>query len=889
MMKRFLLFAGLLCIARPAFAESGETLYQRIHAAVLDEVNTQQSELAVERFAAGAYYKHTVTTSIKDDSGVETLMQFPVVEKNVDQALLKDELNLCGDDHNMFLPCITVENTLDNLVKRASWNRSLGRKLQTIASGYESAIYGYPAGSGSIDVSLRLDSISTIWRAGNDTFIDPMMESFVRAAPLPDKQVTQQAILYVLNGMKSRLIRIKDNKKDDTDFAAAVWRYRNGVKYVKNHEGSCNAAATPSTPDRTNDERRFCDVESALSTIHDQIMATAVIDPPKQPQEQIIFPSVIDKKLNVLVWIRDDDIGLQWIVATTPMQVPLFNPRYADCLDGGSPPEACASTYGMILGGNYPASLDGSGSRVPEPKETEGICSHPFARRGYLCHPIESENCDMTPEDVETASSSSSTSSSSASTHYINLTECAPERFIDDVARRISGSDVCGIGGWRTGAGDGSSSSFAPGTIKDDHTLQVDMAPNSCSVCAIDIHCEDTCEGQTDFSVTSAVKVKGVIHICVPRIFDNTGLDEYLVAHELVHAQQECQQSDLQSQERGGLLSDENGDGIMQESERVKGAAACCALEREAYFVQCKMLAQDGILDGTNLQIDQCASDLANLSCSKYETTDGDGNKVHACTTDGVDPAKIKDIIDKAVLKKKPTLTAPMTCDDIVDNPTERMKAIYESMPMACNPGCQSKYANTIGNNLCYTGQCVEQTMEFARPIAGRTALTETDQTFPFDSCELPDPNIAAVAAPPAFMGPKLPSYNPGQLLQNLDMALCQQNGLPARTPPVICAYDPLRRILLPLLSGTESADSLREQPEEYAAAHFALEEAAGSIGAMTVSDMFGQYLRPAARQFADLVDMMRITLATVGKTKFPSVMCPRNIDPNSLCQPLQQ
>ena len=875
-MRRLLLIIGLLAVARPAFAESGETLYTRIRAAVSDEVNTQTSELAVERFAAGAYYDHVVETSVKDDSGgPDTTEDFPVLGKDVDLALQKAKLELCGEKHNMPGPCFEVQTILEALVKRATWVRSLGRKLQTIASGYEAAMYGYPGGM--IDISLRLASIPTLWRAGNDPFVTPIVPSYIRALALPNKDTTEQKIKDVISSMKSDLIRTKGTKKDDTDFIAAVWRYRNGVKYVKYREGDCSAGTPPTKPDRTNDERRFCQIEDKLIEIHDQIMAAVTIDPPKQSQEQVLFPSVIDKKLNVMVWIRDDDIGLEFVVATTPMQVSLFKPSYSDCVDGDDNPEDCDPEHSLILGGNYPASLDGSGSRVQEPKENEGLCSHPFSRRGYLCRPIESEACDLSAEDKEKVKSAASSSSSSSK--GISLTECAPERFIDDVARRVSGSDVCGIGGWR--------GTIDENVVKDDHTLQLDMKPNSCAACAIDVHCEDECDGQTGYALTKITKANGVIRICMPRKFDDTGNVEYLLAHEIVHAEQACQQSDLQSVERIGQLSDADGDGELNEAERKQAAAACCALEREAYFAQCQMMAQDGILDLIGFTIDQCGSDFANSSCKGLGEVK-DGKKLNACTNDGVNFDTFFDMLQDALKKKKATLTAPKTCDAFVDNPTARVKAMYDSVPMTCSPGCQSKFANTIGNNLCYTGQCVEQTHEFARPIPGRTPLTENDQAFPFDSCELPDPKIAAVAAPPALTGPKLPVYNPAQLLTELDTELCQMNGLPARTPPVICGFDPSRRIILPLMTGVESVDSLHQQPAEFAVANFGLQEAGASLGAMRVNDMYDQYLRPAARQFADLLDMARTTLATLGKTPFPAAMCPRTVDGNDLCKDMK-
>lgn len=891
MMLRTLFLIGILLFTRPAYAQEQEeepdTLYKRIRAAVERETDLSKTELATQRFAAGAYYHHPIESSTKTETGQESYGTFVVNEKEVADAVKKDVMSLCGNDHHRMEACGRAQGTLEVLVERAAWVRGLGRRLQAVASGYEGAMYGYPGSP--IDIAIRLSSIGAIWRAGNDPFIQPIVESFLRAAPLPDRDFTENEVKELIGKMEDKLVRKKDGpngekKKDDTEFVAAVWRYRNGVKYVQNREGTCNPQALAQNPERTYQERRYCDpdtvdVEAELLAILAPVQSWVQnsLEPKKQTHEQIIFPSIVDKKKNITVWIRDDDIGLQWYIATEPVQPALFIPPFIDCIEGGTATKDCSEMFenAIIRGGNYPEPVpqDGSGSRVPEPKNGEGLCSHPFARRGYLCRSVESENCGLIAEDSKKIDDDD--------IKDIVLAGCEPERFRNEVSRRLSGSDVCGIGGWR--------STVDENTVKDTPEWQDDMKPNKCSPCAIDVKCDTACDGETDMAFTKLARNKGVVRICMPASFDATGNLEYLLAHEMVHAQQICQMSELQSYERFGIFEkDSNGDGQMDAEEAKKAAAACCATERESYFAQCKMMAMDGILDLAGIGIDQCASVYANFSCAQYVPPNATGNDVYPCSTDGINPVDMRKKLDKVVLDNKDRLKLPSKCADLINAPTARIKAIYDSLPLTCAAGCQSRYANTIGNNLCYTAQCVEQTYEFQRPIPGRTTLTTTDQSFPWDSCELPDPQIAAVADPPAFTGPKLPPYRPAELLQALDMALCQLNGLPARTPPVICGFDGNRRISLPLQRGIESVTSLTMQPAEYAAAHFGLEEAAGSIGAMRVSDMFALYLTPAARQFGDILNVAKSTLATIGSTKFPSTMCPRQADRN-VCNLLKQ
>lgn len=870
---------GMLLFSPVAMAQTPpdpETLYERIHQSVQKETDTEKAELAAQRFAAGAYYHHIVQTLIKtSDTDPGTMEDFLVEEKDVDNAIKNDIVALCGDKNHLILACTQVREILERLVERTTWTRRLGRVLQTVASGYEGAMYGYPGSP--VNIAVRLPSIAGIWRAGGDPFSNPFMETFLRAVALPDKTSTENAVSSLISTMKNTLIREKDNKKDDTEFVAAIWRYRNGVRYVEREEGPCSSAPVfPADPERLYQERRFCDVENELKTIHANIMASAVIDPPKLTHEQVIFPSIVDKKKNILVWIRDNDIGLQWYIPVEPVQTALMHPDYMDCLDGADT-RFCADTYDSFLvrGGNYPEPLDASGSRVREPEEGKGLCSHPFARNGYLCRNVQSEACGLIYEDTEKISDDGITD--------LVLTGCEPERFRDDVLRGVSGTDVCSVGGWKA--------TVAENTVQDTPDWQDDMRPNKCATCAIDIMCADSCNGQEDFALTFPARHEGVIRICVPRpVIEPSGSLEYLVAHEIVHAQQFCRMSELNAMEIGGFFEkDANDDGTMDENERKAAAASCCATERKAYFIQCKMLAMDGILDIAGVSIDQCASAYANGSCASYKKTGVPPEEQYPCTDDGINPKDVSKKINDVLKVEKDKIGLPNNCNALISNPTARIKALYDSIPLSCAPGCQTRYENTIGNNLCYTGQCVEEGNEFQRPNPGRTALASMDQAFPLDSCAAVDPEIAGVVDLPALTGPKLPPYRPGELFLKLDAELCHINGLPSRTPPIICGFEAARRTALPLLSQIESVDSLFGQTGENAYAYFGLQEAANSIGAMTVADMFGIYLRPAARQFADMVDLARQTLSAIGKTPFPQTMCPRIIEDFNLCAPLKR
>ena len=295
------------------------------------------------------------------------------------------------------------------------------------------------------------------------------------------------------------------------------------------------------------------------------------------------------------------------------------------------------------------------------------------------------------------------------------------------------------------------------------------------------------------------------------------------------------------------------------------------------------MMALDGVLDKAGVTIDQCASAYANFSCSHLDEDPDDDDYV--CTNDGVDPNFINPLINEAIDQMSDQLDGAGSCPGAMNDP--RIQAIKNSMPLACKPGCQSKYVNTIGNNLCFTGQCIEETHEWSAPIGGRTALTAGDEAYPWASCEAPDPRIGQFAVPPAITAPKFPLYRPELLMKQLDDAICQINGLPSRTPPALCGFDVAKTLDLPPLSFLQSGDKLATQPGKYATNSIALENAAQGLGARIANEMFIQYLNTGAKNFAELMKMSHRLFTEVGDITFPSTMCPRYTD-GDLCDQLQ-
>jgi hypothetical protein len=219
-----------------------------------------------------------------------------------------------------------------------------------------------------------------------------------------------------------------------------------------------------------------------------------------------------------------------------------------------------------------------------------------------------------------------------------------------------------------------------------------------------------------------------------------------------------------------------------------------------------------------------------------------------------------------------------------------RAISMKESLKNPCTPGCRTRYENTIGNNMCFTGQCIEQSIEESRIIPGRMAFTVQDESFPWDACSAQDPRFGSLLTLPAFSPFALPSYNPSLLAKSLDAALCQINGMPRRTPPVLCQFGSERRLEIPLADIYSTALSLTDQPTENLDPTEALQKMTQSIATRMGTDPLVHYLSWAIHELADTLKAANQLLTEMGKARFPTAMCPRNAaNMEGLCDTFNQ
>ncbi len=824
-MRSSTIIIGLLLVAPHSVIANDDSLYERMQKITLQEYYTNSKvEPVVKRFVKNAMPA-----------------KWKVVEEDVNRAVRQDVNSLCAGKSYDPYPltwndCDALTSEITSIANGTNWIRALGRDLQIIASSYELGIDGYPGRK--INVATRMPSIIKIWQSDTDKLQSPIIETQLRGASFPDTVTNGSGPLADLRA-SLRGLQNNDTLNDGEEFTAAVWRYRHGFESILYYNGACDPSNSLGDGTELQTLRmRWCDVENALEAILQEIQQMT-FDPPLTRNEHVIFPIYTFPDLNVSVWASQKDVGLQWGLPLEPVLPSL------DCSNSSAAPPECVN--GAILGGKYP-------DPPPEPGLNEGICSHFFGQRGYLCRSIRSSDCR---ESTDIGGGSSSDDEPNT----ITLTSCEPQLFDSYVADTTFGTDICEIGGWRTDP----YISTVPDTPEkqDGSDGSPAIEPNECSNCAVDIYCADNCGRGTRLAITNPKNDNGVIEICIPNELGEAGFADYVLIHELVHAQQLC-----------GQPPGQNTFDTM-----FTGTEQCCANEREAYHAQCAALAEDGVLPTLGIDIEVCSSILSNNSCAP---TDRVGNITSMICTPSVSVDELN-TINAMIFQFTETyaneLGVNLSCEDAINNMDGRAKKMINSLPMICSPECQATYENTIGNNLCYIGQCIEQSIEHERIIPGRMAIVSQDQSFEKDSDVKPDPVIGEILTIPRRPSTRFPPYTPKWLMEQMDLAICQTNGLPAKTPPVLCAFENSRAFDAPKGLDIATAQSLLDQQVEYAEPAFNTQKLSQGIATKIGTELYANYLLYPGRTLAELIENANTILSGISNVRLPSQMCPRGFE----------
>jgi len=446
----------------------------------------------------------------------------------------------------------------------------------------------------------------------------------------------------------------------------------------------------------------------------------------------------------------------------------------------------------------------------------------------------------------------------------ILLTRCYPRNMKELTRQTLSGPNACEVGGWRLDEPTINGEPFEDSPEKDldaEDLKDAKIPPDKdfplafdCGNCSVDIYCGDCPEGLG--GGTFPKNELGVIPICLSNKESSAAL-KYLLMHELVHAQQRCNQQSVSI------------------AENLK---ECCSIEHDAYLILCNAMANDGIFDGTDITMDLCSSVLSNYSCKKYwkEEKVDDKTRIIACT-DMDDKAELEmwnGKIGDAIVKNG--ASAAESCDQVVNSMDIRARQQINSLQLACKPDCPAQYNNTIGNNACYIAQCTEQTLETERLLPGRITYVSEGESYPWDSTTPEDPLIGSLLPVPPVPLTRFPTYEPERVVKDLELALCQANGYPIQNPPHECSYDLLRGVSFQLPNAALTGSSWMRQFEEQERAALGLQGLAQGMGARLGTNLFAQYLDRSGRTFWELITDLNQIVGGIADIEFPDTMCAR-------------
>lgn len=775
--------------------------------------------------------------------------------------------------------CQEIQASIADLVKREQRVRKLGRGLFVAAGSYEVGIAEYPGAF--VGFPPAFASIAQIWSSGTDRMFtsDPFIDMSVAAYPPPFSSMESK-----FNDLKTALQHLREGTgatEHAERFIAAVARYRYGYKTALG-EGACSDGSPDSRDELGLINARWCDVEKNLNTIWQGAVGAASTT---GKEKLIVFPTWAFRDLNVIVWVNNHDAGIDWEVPLEPVLPRLVDDQaYRNCMQSVGDESMCSATF--------PPTLFKGGTFLPPPgapAEGKGVCNMDIGKMGFLCRTLEQNECGVSYTPVVNSSGGTSGSGGGGTTTPVvggiigrimqrftgpgGTPEGGPPPPIDKrrvgsgmylglcikpplrapVAFSPSGPNVCGIGGWRR-------ATETP-TVVDTPARQDDILPGKCSHCSVDLYCADTCEGGGLF--TENKLPNGIIRICIPPKIGGSGstaVMKSLIVHELVHAQQLCNQP--ASSFRGTLEK-------------------CCAGEYQAYLAQCIMYDRDGIL--ADLRYDYrgeplivtpelCAATLSTLSCK------GLGQ----CSDVPIPVEDFSNAVIQSVQRNSGALMLPRSCAEAVNNLDIRAKSMIASLPTACTPECRSEYENSIGNNLCFIGQCVEQSIEEERLVPGRMSQNVGDEAFPWDSCygddplAKKDPPIASQLVLPSLAFPPIPEYRPWDIANLTDRALCQMLGLPPRTPPTLCQAEIVTTLGRPLSDVYDMMMAVSRAVEDQLDPAQDIQRMAPSIGARYATTLYRMQVGPVGKAYGEILSAAATLLEDIGATTFPEEMCSR-------------
>ncbi|MDO8649473.1 MAG: hypothetical protein Q7R81_06875 [Candidatus Peregrinibacteria bacterium] len=208
----------------------------------------------------------------------------------------------------------------------------------------------------------------------------------------------------------------------------------------------------------------------------------------------------------------------------------------------------------------------------------------------------------------------------------------------------------------------------------------------------------------------------------------------------------------------------------------------------------------------------------------------------------------------------------------------------------ACSLDTTREFTNTIRNESCFMRQCLRESFRDHRLLPGRSTHVTQDQSFPWDSCIGPDPQLAGLMTPPPdlpiFSLIHLPPYRLDLILKHIDMSTCQVSALPPMPPPA-CGFDARSRLYQPLESVYDTTMSLSTQAENYRASTVAMQSLSEALGSRFATTLYADFAERSLPPIDDRIHFAAALLEELSRVTFPTLMCPFNASyGDALCTP---
>lgn len=759
------------------------------------------------------------------------------------QSALSGNISLACEQ--MALPGLTecgqMALRIIQAAKQEARVRKLGRELQEIASGEEVPISYIPGRP--ISLFFDLSALLNIWTPG-----DKAPLTFGGDMSLVTKGVDEEDYEDLFKKLEELGTRL--NELNEEERIAAVWRYDAGVRFIKSERlpdfppPVIDAQSGPDT------ERQYLlkrwnkdsnDIEAKLTEMWNLLPTDN--DGTPNLITYFVFAKMEDKlPENVIVWARKGgkqdgtrtidfgDIGLAWKTPLLPV-LPSILKR-----------DSAGAVTGPIVGGLYPPDL---GTGTPDPTlEGRKLCSDPVANKGYVCSPQTAKACPV-PSTIDPDA--------------INLINCKTS----SGSVTTAGPDICRDLKWRTTPGhDPTKSGFDVNT--------------QCIVERSDL----TCPSLGSFSYGKTDLKAGDGHVKV-QVSNSTLLPAtYWWIHELVHAYNVCKLKPGEDEYKQGSN--------LSEKDKQYNQEVCCAREGEAYRAQCEAMELDGMfinpstgarysVNGIELNATVCAETFTDTSCVINVGGRCHRSRDYPGTQPGTPPASLFPTLMMQTIGANNPKNVPRSCTDAVDpakqdeRVTARLAEINARYDVT-GSNHSVTYRNTLGNDMCYVGQAAEETFELHNVTPQRTPAGVVDEKNPFQKADseipiVPNPEIDIPLS-------NLPFYKPKAVINQLDAAICSQQGLPLLSPSILCSAQYLRRLQLPIADYVLNTDSLLEQQVQGGVSARNYDTLANGLGGRIATSIYERF---APRVIAPLMSLLKESvrqLKLLPEIPFPEEMC---------------